>query len=109
VQAGVLRPLAVTAAERSPFAPEVPTVIEAGVPGFTAESWNGVLAPAVTPEPIVRRMAALLAEMARDPEVIRGFAGAGATPVADTPDEFATRIEAELEQWRRTVSRMRGG
>lgn len=109
VQAGALRPLAVTSAIRSPFAPDVPTVIEAGVPGFTAESWNGILAPAGTPDAIIQRMAALMADMAKDDEVVRGFAVAGASAVASSPAGFGAMIRAELAQWRETVRRIRGG
>ncbi len=107
VQAGTVRALAVTALERSSFAPSVPTVIEAGLPGFSAESWNGMIGPAGLPEPIVRHLSGVLAEMARSPEVIAGMAAVGAVPVATTPEEFAARIRAELEQWRETLRQIR--
>src|SRR5262244_202002 len=69
VQAGAVRGLAVTSHKRSPYLPELPIVHEAVLPDFVVETWNGIMAPSKTPEPIVRRMAEILIKMADDPEI----------------------------------------
>ncbi len=97
--AGTVRPIGVTTATRSPFLPEVATLIEQGIGGFAAESWNALFAPPGTPDPIVRRLAALMAEMARDPGVGRSMAEFGAVAVANTPEEFGAQLRREVIQW----------
>jgi tripartite-type tricarboxylate transporter receptor subunit TctC len=99
IEAGTVRGLAVTSEQRSPFAPNLPTVAESALPGFAAETWNGIMAPAGTPEPIVRRLADILKKMAEDPEVKEAMAKVGATAVATTPDEYRRKIAHEIEQW----------
>ena len=88
VQAGAVRGLAVTSHKRSPYLPELQTVDEAVLPGFVVETWNGIMAPAKTPEPIVRRLAEILIRMADDPEVREAMRRAG----ADTGQDHACRI-----------------
>src|SRR5205823_11722369 len=68
IEAGTVRALAVTSLERSPYLPDVPSVHETVISGFLVETWNGIMAPAKTPEPIIRRMAEILIQMADDPE-----------------------------------------
>ena len=99
MEADTVRAIAVTSTERSPFAPKLPTIAESGLPNFSAESWNGIMAPAATPEPIVQRLAGVLAAMAKDPEVQKAMATAGATALSTTPDEYKKIIGQELEQW----------
>ena len=99
IEAKTIKVLAVTSKEPVPFLPNVPTINQAMVPGFLAESWNGIMAPAGTPDPIVRRMSAALNKMAADPTVVAALRKAGAAEVKDTPEQFAAQIKAEAEQW----------
>ena len=85
---GQLRAIAVTSLERSPVAPDVPTLAESGFPGFDVTSWNGVVGPAGLPPPLVRHMNALARRGLESPEVIRNYAESGATPWPTTPEEF---------------------
>lgn len=103
IQAGKLRALAVTSKERSPTLPDVPTMAEAGVPGYEALSWFGVLAPAGTPDAIVARLQAEIAKALADPAMRERFAELGAVPVGDTPAEFADFIGAETAKWAEVV------
>jgi tripartite-type tricarboxylate transporter receptor subunit TctC len=103
MEADTVRAIAVTSMARSPFAPKLPTIAESGLPTFSAESWNGIMAPAATPEPIVQRLAGVLATMAKDPEVQKAMAVAGATALSTTPDEYKKIIAQELEQWAELV------
>ncbi len=98
IEAGTVKGLAVTSAERSEYLPDLPSASEVA-PGFEAISWNGIMAPAGTPEPIVDRMAGILAEMAADPAVKESMGKIGATLVSTTPQEYRDRIAAEVEQW----------
>jgi len=100
VEAGTVRGLAVTSLERSPYFPNLPSVHEAVVPNFIAESWNGVMAPAKTPEPIIRKLSEVFIKMADDPEVKETMRKAGANTVKTTPAQFRAQIEQEMEQWK---------
>ncbi len=97
--AGAVRPIGVTTAARSPYLPDVPTLAEQGIAGFTAESWNGLLAPPGTPRTVVERLAAIMADMARDPAVERSMAEFGAVAVANSPEEFGAQLHREVDQW----------
>lgn len=99
IRAGKLRGLGVSTAKRSPSAPELPTIAEAGVPGYEATQWYGVLAPAGTPPDIVKRLNAEIVRILQLPDVKARLAGDGAEPVGDTPEEFGTFIRAELVKW----------
>ncbi|MEP9354376.1 tripartite tricarboxylate transporter substrate binding protein [Xanthobacter sp. KR7-65] len=99
MEAKTVRGLAVTSAKRSPFAPDLPTVEEAGVKDYLVESWNGIIAPKGTPPAVVARMSEALKKMAADPEVKDAFAKIGATAVYTTPEEFAASISKEVKQW----------
>ncbi len=99
MEADTVRAIAVTSTERSPFAEKLPTIAESGLPNFSAESWNGIMAPVGTPEPVIQRISAALAAMAKDEGVKKAMAVAGATTVFTTPDEYKKKIAQELEQW----------
>jgi tripartite-type tricarboxylate transporter receptor subunit TctC len=99
IQAGTVRALAVTSLERSPYLPDLPTVHEAVVPHFLAETWNGIIAPPKTPEPIIRKLSAILIAMADDPDVKETMRKAGADTVKTTPEEFGAQIKEEMAQW----------
>lgn len=100
-----LVPLAVTPAERSPELPDVPTIAEAGVPGYEATSWFGLFAPAGTPEDVVKVLHEAIVEALKDPEVIEKFQAQGAQVTIDTPEQFAEFIAAETEKWADVVKR----
>jgi tripartite-type tricarboxylate transporter receptor subunit TctC len=100
VQAGRLRALAVTTAGRVAALPEVPTMVESGYAAFVASSWQGLLAPAGTPEPIIRRWHAVTEAVLRLPEVRRRFALAATEAVASAaPEAFAAFIASEGQRW----------
>jgi tripartite-type tricarboxylate transporter receptor subunit TctC len=100
VQAGTVRGLAVTSLKRSPYLPNLPTVNEALLPDFSVETWNGVMAPSKTPEPIVRKLSEILIKMADDPEVKEIMRKAGADTVKTTPEQFRAQIVREIAQWK---------
>lgn len=99
IRSGGLRALGVAAKQRIAPLPEVPTLSEAGVPGFEASSWFGLVAPARTPRPIVERLAAETARALQDPELQKRFGQLGARLVGNPPDEFAAMIVAERARW----------
>jgi tripartite-type tricarboxylate transporter receptor subunit TctC len=99
IRAGRLRGLGVTTSRRSASAPELPTLAEAGVPGYEATQWYGLLAPAGTPPEIVKRLHAEMVQILRLPEVKSRLAGDGAEPVGDTPAQFGKFIQAEIVKW----------
>ena len=105
LKAGSLRPLAVTTPKRSAALPDVPTIAESGYPGFAISTWYGVWAPAATPPAVVQRLSREIAAIVRLPEVRAQFAGLGAEPVGNTPDEFAAFTKAELTKWAGIVKR----
>lgn len=102
VQAGQLRPLAVTTAKRSPLLPEVPTVGET-LPGFEIPLWNGIVAPAGTPPAAIARLSAELRAALRGDELKRRLAEQGSEPLPSTPEEFASYIRAEIPRWAEIV------
>jgi len=100
MEAGTVRAIAVTSVARSPFAPDLPTVAEtSGLEGFSSETWNAIIAPAGTPEPIIKKISDALAKMAEDAEVKKAMAVFGATTVFNTPAEFKKQISDEIDQW----------
>jgi tripartite-type tricarboxylate transporter receptor subunit TctC len=99
VKGGKLHALAVTTARRSPMLPELPTVTEAGVPGFEVSAWNGVLVPAGTPRDVVGRLATEIAAIMKLPDVRDRLGAQGAEAIGSTPDEFARYIAAETAKW----------
>ena len=102
-KAGRLRALAVTGEKRTAAAPALPTVSEAGVPGYSVISWFGVLAPAGTPREIITRLNAELIQAMRAPEMRDKLAGDGAEPSTGTPEQFAAFIKNEITQWSTVV------
>lgn len=99
VRAGKLKALAVTQATRASIAPDVPTMIEAGVPGYTAGIWMGLLAPAGTPREIVDKLSRAANEALHAKEVLTLMQNQGVDPLGGTPDEFAKFIADELKKW----------
>lgn len=103
VKAGKLRALAVTGAKRSPLVPELPTVGEAGVAGYEASGWFGVLAPAATPPDLVARLNAALVKGVQEADARERLAALGGEVVANTPAEFSARIRDDLAKWAKLV------
>ena len=103
VKAGRLRALAVTGEKRTAAASALPTVIEAGVPGYVVLSWFGVLAPVATPREIITRLNAELIQAMRAPEMRDRLASNGAEPATGTPEQFAAFIKSEITQWTTVV------
>ena len=100
VRQGALRALAVTSPERAPMLPDVPTMAEAGLPGFEAGGWYGLLAPADMPPGIVPRLHAATVTALADPEVKRRISEMGSPNISSTPEEFRAMIAAETVKWR---------
>ncbi len=99
VKAGKLRALAVVAPQRSSALPDVPTVAEAGLKDFEVTTWYGVLAPAGTPPPVVRRLNAELVKIMHAPEMKEKLTATGTEPLTSTPEEFAAYIKREIAKW----------
>jgi tripartite-type tricarboxylate transporter receptor subunit TctC len=99
VQAGKLKALAVTQTKRAAMAPDVPTMAEAGVPGYSAGIWMGMLAPAGTPKEIVDKLSGAANEALRTPEVQKMMQAQGVDPLGGSAAEFARFVDAELEKW----------
>jgi tripartite-type tricarboxylate transporter receptor subunit TctC len=108
IEAGTVRVLAVTSLERSPYLPDVPSVHETVIREFLVETWNGIMAPAKTPEPIIRRMAEILIQMADDPETKEAMRKAGAATVKTTPEQFRAQIALEMAQWKPLIQEIAG-
>jgi tripartite-type tricarboxylate transporter receptor subunit TctC len=103
VRANRLRALGVTTAKRSTAAPDVPTIAEAGVPGYDHGPWNGMLAPARTPKAVVTRLNSEVAKAARSQEIRNVLAQDGAEPVGDSAEAFGTIIREETVKWAKVI------
>ena len=103
LKAGRLRALGVTTLRRSPAAPETPTIAESGLPGFSATTWWGILAPAGTPQPIIARIDFEVARILKLPEVRAKLDAQGFEPVASTPESFGAFMRSEIELWAKAV------
>ena len=102
-KAGTVRALAVSGARRSPGFPDLPTVAEAGVPGYVADNWWGLAAPAGLPAPLVEKLYAASQATLKSPELLAAFEREGAAPVTMTAAEFGEYIKAEIAKWARVV------
>ena len=99
IQAGRLRAIAVTSAQRAAATPDLPTIAESGYPGFQASAWIGLVAPAKTPEHIIKKLSDISMRVLREEEFAAKLAALGAIPVGNTPTEFREFIEQELKRW----------
>jgi len=106
VRSGRLRALAVAGSRRASGLPDVPTVAESGFPGYDADSWNGVLAPAGTPRALVMRLNADIHKVVQSPRFREIMAGDGADPVVSTPEAFAERIRIDYAKWRQVIEKV---
>lgn len=103
VRSGKLVPLAVTTAKRSPELPNVPTIAEAGVPGYEATSWFGMFAPAGTPAPVLAKLNAAIVKVLAQPDVKKKINEQGAEVYSETPEQFAAFIQTESVKWGKVV------
>ncbi len=103
ISGGTVRALAVSGAARAPQLPDVPTVAESGYPQFKTLTWNGLLAPAGTPQEIVDRVASELARAVKDAKFAEQLARYGVDPLGSTPDEFKRTIAADVSFWAEAV------
>jgi tripartite-type tricarboxylate transporter receptor subunit TctC len=99
VQAGQVRALGTSSATRSRVLPDVPTIAEAGVHGFDAVIWLGIVAPAGTPQPIVDKLNAAINYTITRPEIVASWKRQGATPMTMTPAEFDAFLRKDIEKW----------
>jgi tripartite-type tricarboxylate transporter receptor subunit TctC len=100
---GRIKVLAITAGKRSPAVPDIPTVAEAGVPGYEVDQWYGIITGAKVPMPIVRKLSAAIAEAVKSPDVAKRLAADGSTPIGSTPEQFSAHIKSEIAKWRKLV------
>jgi tripartite-type tricarboxylate transporter receptor subunit TctC len=103
VSTGKLRALAVTGANRLPAAPDLPTMIEAGIAGYEYRSWMGVAVPAGTPKAIVTRLNMELVRAMRPPEAQAWFTAQGGDAVGDDPEAFAAVVRADHARWGKLI------
>jgi tripartite-type tricarboxylate transporter receptor subunit TctC len=102
-EAGQIRALAVTSPQRTALAPNVPTMIESGIPGFEIGTWYGLAAPAGTPKPAIDKLNAETNRALKLPEVIEQFRIQGYQPIGGTPDEMNAQIKADVERWTKII------
>lgn len=103
IKAGAVRPLAVTGSKRSPALPQVPTIIESGVPGYEFSTWYGLIAPRATPKAMLDRLSQATAKVLAAPEVSNKLQQTGLEPQASTPEEFSKFLRADIEKWRKVI------
>lgn len=103
IRAGKLKALGVTSPKRSPLLPDVPTIAEAGLPGYSVEGWFGLFAPAAVPKPIIQRLNAEVVKILNDPKVKEQLLAQGAEPVADSPEDFAVFVKKEHDRWAKII------
>jgi tripartite-type tricarboxylate transporter receptor subunit TctC len=103
VKAGKIRALAVSPNKRSPAVPDLPTVAEAGVPGYNSSAWFGLVAPAATPRDVVNKLSAETARILQIADVKSRLAELGAEPIGSTPEQFTAHIKAEIDKWAKVI------
>ncbi len=104
IESGKLRALGVTTAKRSSALPNVPTLAEAGLPGYEVSPWFAVFMPAATPKPVIARLNAALLDAMKQPDVRARFETIGAEPVGSTPDELAAHLARESARWSKLIA-----
>ncbi len=103
IKAGRVRVLGVTSAQRSPVLPEVPTIAESGLPGYSAATWFAMLAPAQTPQPLIQKINADANAVLKLPEVKAAFAADGTEPAGGTPEQLRESMRSGIAQWGKLV------
>jgi tripartite-type tricarboxylate transporter receptor subunit TctC len=102
-RAGRLRALAITSPSRAPALPDIPTVAEAGLPGFEVVGWYGVFAPPKLPKPLVTKLHDVLVKILKEPDMQKIIYNQGATAVGSSPEEFRKYLLADMEKWKKVV------
>ncbi len=102
-KAGKLRWLAMSAKQRSPSAPEIPTLAESGVPGYEVDQWYGIIASSKVPKPIIDKLSQAIAEGIKSPDVAQRLGAEGSTPVGSTAEQFTAHIRGEVGKWKKLV------
>ena len=103
IRTGRLKALAISGATRSPVLPQVPTFAEGGMPGFTAKNWFGILAPAGTPQPVIRKISAEIARILALPDIREKLLSQGMDPFISTPEEFGALLKADLALYAKII------
>ncbi|AXK80171.1 tripartite tricarboxylate transporter substrate binding protein [Pseudolabrys taiwanensis] len=104
IQAGMVRALGTSGAQRSPTLPDVPTLAEAGVPGFQATLWVGLMAPAGTPAPIVEKLNREITKIVQRPAIKAAWEKQGASPMVMSQPEFASFMKAQVDKWAKVIA-----
>jgi tripartite-type tricarboxylate transporter receptor subunit TctC len=104
---GQIRPLAVTTKTRCPAVPDLPTIDEAGVPGYDKGGWTGMFAPAKVPDPVLAHIYKVVSGVLKDPDAVKQLAADGLVAVANPPEEFARFVQSEIGEWSRLVEAMK--
>jgi len=107
VKDGKLRAIAMTGAKRSQAIPDIPTVAEAGVPGYETGSWYGIVAPAKTPRPVIERLSREIATATRSAEISGRLVDEAVIPIGSTAEEFDAHIRRELARWAKVIAKAR--
>jgi tripartite-type tricarboxylate transporter receptor subunit TctC len=103
IKSGKVRAIAVTGAQRSKLAPELPTIAEAGLPGYNASGWYGLVAPAATPRDIINRLSSEVTRVLRTPDIVERLSSQGAEPVGNPSEQFGAFIRSEIDKWAKLV------
>ena len=103
IRSGTLRALGVTSSERAASVPDIPTIAEAGVPGYEAVQWYGILAPAGTPREIITILHGAIVRALKDPGVRKLLMNDGAEPIGTSPEEFSAFIHSEMDKWAKII------
>lgn len=103
IQGKKIHPIAVTSKQRLAVLPDVPTMAESGLPGFESYNWQGIVAPAATPAPVIARLNAEFNKILKDPEVVKAIADTGSQAGGGTPEEFGAFIKSETTKWAEVI------
>jgi tripartite-type tricarboxylate transporter receptor subunit TctC len=103
IRAGTVRALGVSARHRLAAAPDIPTIAEAGLPDYEVTGWNGILAPARTPRPIIDKLNKIIVDALQTPEIQKALAEQGLEPAGNSPEEFAQLLHADIEKWKQVT------
>jgi tripartite-type tricarboxylate transporter receptor subunit TctC len=103
IQAGRVRPLAVTSQKRLTILPDVPTMAESGIKGFESYNWQGIVVPAGTPAPIISRLNQLFNEILKDPDVAQAISSVGSEAMGGTPEQFGDFMRSETAKWAQVI------
>jgi len=106
IKDGRVKPLATTEAKRSNIAPDLPTIAEAGLPGYAAGLWFGILGPGGLPKPVIDKLSEATNAALKDPAVLQGLQSQGLNTTGGSPEDFARFIKSETERWARVIKSM---